>query len=77
MPSGKNLGLDLEREVAPGLSMPPSLSVSILTTSEGFGRGFESCAFAARGHASRVVIAIVKTRMANTPGDQQAAPAGP
>src|SRR5271169_419071 len=63
--------------VEPGLSAPPSLSRSILTTSEGLGSGGESCAFAARGHASRAAIAIVKTTMANAPGDQEAAPAGP
>ena len=37
MPSGKNLGLDLERDGRARLEHAAELEVSILTTSEGFG----------------------------------------
>src|SRR5271155_3946228 len=63
--------------VAPGLSAPPRLSVSILTTSDGLGRFGDSCAWAACGHASRAAIAIDKITTANAPAVQNTAPSKP
>src|SRR5579872_4590956 len=54
------------RLVAPGLSGSLSLNAPIVTTSEGFGSSWESCAFAACGHGSAAASASAKMTAAIT-----------